>query len=294
VKASRIPVWLLTGYLGSGKTTLLATWLRDPALADAALVINEIGEVGLDDRLLAASVDSASLVANACVCCTGLPGLEEALADLFWDRLYRRRPPFGSVVIETTGLADPGPVIAAFERVPLLRERYELAGVMATASATAGLALIEAHDEARAQIANAGAIVVTKVDQADGAPLAEALHAMNAIAGIATSRCGSLAWTDVRALMAARRVPEAAAPHGQHHHHAAAQWMPMAQPMSRAALQERVGALRDDTLLRLKGVVRLDDGVLHAVQWSPGDARASVTPFDGEPPPLGLTRIAQS
>ena len=98
MKASRTPVWLLTGWLGSGKTTLLAAWLRDPALADAALIVNEIGEVGIDDRLLAGgAVDAASLVVDACVCCSGLPGLEEALADLVWDRLQRCRPAFDGV-----------------------------------------------------------------------------------------------------------------------------------------------------------------------------------------------------
>ena len=292
VKASRIPAWLLTGYLGSGKTTLLAAWLRDPALADAALVINEIGEVGIDDRLLAGAVDGASLVANACVCCTGLPGLEEALAELFWDRLHRRRPAFGSVMIETTGLADPRNVIGAFERVPLLRERYRLAGVIAAVSATAGLALIEAHAEARAQIESADAIVVTKVDRADGEPLAAALRAMNRRAGIALSARGSLGWPAVEALLAA---PAAAVetPHGHAHHHATTSFLPLAQPLTRAALAERLGTLRDDRLLRLKGVVRLDDGGLYGVQWSPGDAEAAVTAFDGEPPPLGLVRISR-
>ena len=100
--AARTPVWLLTGYLGAGKTTLLARWLREPALARAALVINEIGEVGLDDRLLDGAVDAASLLANACICCTGLPGLEQALSDLWWDALHRRRPSFDAVLIETT------------------------------------------------------------------------------------------------------------------------------------------------------------------------------------------------
>ena len=191
MKASRIPAWLLTGYLGSGKTTLLAAWLRDPALADAALVINEIGAVGLDDRLLANAVSSASPVANACVCCTSLPGLEEALAGLFWDRLQRRRPAFGHLMIETSGRADPRNVMAAFERVPLLVERYYLAGVIATASATAGLALIETHAEARAQIASADAIIVTKTDQAAGEPLAAALRALNPRASIALSGVAS-------------------------------------------------------------------------------------------------------
>lgn len=294
MKASRIPAWLLTGWLGSGKTTLLGRWLRDPLLADAALIVNEIGEVGLDDRLLAGAVDSASLVANACVCCTGLPGLEEALSDLYWDRLHRRRPAFGSVVIETTGLADPRGVIDAFERVPLLAQRYELAGVIVAASATAGIALIESHPEALAQVRCADAIVVTKTDRADGEPLAAALRELNPHAGIGRSAHGSLGWQEVKALVQAggAGMPSPDAHH--HHHHAAARFLPLPEPLTRAALAGHLRALRDDErLLRLKGVVRLDDGGLHAVQWSAGDADAEVTAFEGDAPVLGLTRIAR-
>ena len=109
----RIPVYLLTGYLGSGKTSLLKAWLGQDAFKDAALVINELGEVGLDNQLLSGATESAALVASACVCCTGLPGLAEALEDLFWARLERRMPRFPNLVIETTGLAEPGPVAEA-------------------------------------------------------------------------------------------------------------------------------------------------------------------------------------
>ncbi|NBY67529.1 MAG: hypothetical protein EBQ58_01525, partial [Betaproteobacteria bacterium] len=98
----RIPVYLLTGYLGSGKTSLLKSWLAQAEFKDAALVINELGEVGLDNQLLSGATESTALVANACVCCTGLPGLAEALEDLFWARLERRMPRFPNLVIETT------------------------------------------------------------------------------------------------------------------------------------------------------------------------------------------------
>lgn len=296
MKARRIPVWLLTGYLGSGKTTLLAAWLRDPALADAALVMNEIGEVGLDDRLLASAVDSAALVANACICCTGMPGLEQALADLWWDRLHRRRPDFGSVIIETTGLADPRPVVSAFREVPLLRERYELAGVFATASATAGLASIGACPEAQAQIVSADAIIVTKADQVAGEPLVAALRELNPRAGIAMSAHASLGWAQARALASA--VPASAMPpvsnrHEHHRHDAIAAFVPMDEPLTAEALHERVDALRDSSTRRIKGVVRFKDGTLQTVQWALGDREVAVSPFQGQAPALGLTCIGR-
>jgi G3E family GTPase len=293
MSSRRIPVWLVTGYLGSGKTTLLKHWLRDPALADAALVVNEIGEVGFDDRLLASAVDSAMLLSNNCVCCTGLPGLEEALTDLWWDRLHRRRPAFSSVLIETTGLADPRPIISAFGTVPFLQQRYALAGVLATASAPAGLALIESQPEARAQIEAADVLVITKVDQADGAPLAAALRALNPHAGLASSAQASLGWPQVCALRDGLAGTASAPSHAAqgHHHHAAARFVAIDTALSAPALRAQIEALRDDRLLRIKGVVALDDGQRYTVQWAVGDPDVTLAAFAGQAPALGLTCI---
>ena len=295
--ARRIPVWLLTGWLGSGKTTLLAAWLRDRALADAALIINELGEVGLDDRLLAGAVDGGtSLVANACVCCTGLPGLEEALSDLFWDRLHRRRPAFGSVVIETTGLADPAPVVALFDSVPLLHERYALAGVITCVSANAGEAMLATHAEARVQVLAADAVIITKTDRAPADAAASAVRALNRRAGVAVSALASLSWAQVQALGVRGGVPEAQFDHhdSEHHHAADASFIAIDEPLSEAALHACIQrALCAGTLLRLKGVVRRDDSVLYEVQWSAGDTQATVRPIGQGvvAPRLGLTCI---
>ena len=160
----RIPVYLLTGYLGSGKTSLLKSWLAQAEFKDAALVINELGEVGLDNQLLSSATESSALVANACVCCTGLPGLAEALEDLFWARLERRMPRFPNLVIETTGLAEPGPVAEALRSSDLLNERYRLAGVMTCLSASTADAVLKQHAEARAQLAGADVLIITKTD----------------------------------------------------------------------------------------------------------------------------------
>ena len=168
----RIPVYLLTGYLGSGKTSLLKAWLGQDAFKDAALVINELGEVGLDNQLLSGATESAALVASACVCCTGLPGLAEALEDLFWARLERRMPRFPNLVIETTGLAEPGPVAEALRSSDLLNERYRLAGVITCLSASTADAVLTQHAQARAQLAGADVLVITKTDLVSDAQLA--------------------------------------------------------------------------------------------------------------------------
>ncbi len=308
--AVRTPVWLVTGYLGAGKTTLLARWLAEPALANAALVVNEIGEVGLDDRLLARAVDSASLVANACICCTGLPGLEQALADLWWDRLHRRRPAFDAVVIETTGLADPGPVIQAFESDEFLRTRYALAGVLVMVSATTPWKELAQHPEALSQVRHADLLVVTKVDRAESSPMLGALHAERPEAALATSAQASLEWARVQSLLPSARVRASAtasapnaphdddghlAHHGHHahpHHDAQARFLPCPAGLDRDALAAWANAQRRTGLQRLKGVLQGADGRLFMAQWALGDEAVSLVGFEGPVPRLGLTCIA--
>lgn len=291
---ARTPVWLLTGYLGAGKTTLLARWLAEPALAHAALVVNEVGEVGLDDRVLARAVDSAALVANACICCTGLPGLEQALTDLWWDRLHRRRPAFDGVVIETTGLADPGPVLQAFATDAFLQARYHLAGVVVVVSATAGWDEVAAHPEALAQLRHADVLVVSKADRADPAPLEAALTTERPGVPVVVSAQASLAWDTVQGFLVTRPAPSAVAthhhPHG-HHHHAEAHFVPCPPGMDRQGLAQWAQTRCQPGLQRLKGVLQSADGRLYMAQWALGDAGVALVGFEGPVPRLGLTCI---
>jgi G3E family GTPase len=297
VKSGRIPVWLVTGFLGSGKTTLLTRWLRDPVLAGAALVVNEIGEVGFDDRQLAGAVDSAALIGNTCICCTGLPGLEQVLTDLWWDRLQRRRPRFDAVVIESTGLADPRPVQALLAPGQALGERYRLAAVITTVSARAGAALIDTQAEAKAQIAAADVVVITKLDLAEPGRLADHIQRLNPNAAITRSSNASTTWPEIAALSmharpAAAGPPQASPGHDpKHTHHAGSRFVEIPAPVSAAALHEVVRGMHQHQVLRIKGVVRLQDGSLQAVQWAPGDTALTLRPFAGDAPQLGLTCI---
>ncbi len=160
----KIPIYLLTGFLGSGKTTLLKEWLQQTQLKDSALIINELGEVGVDQALLTHASEAASLVANACVCCSGLSGLSEALEDLFWARLQRRVHKFPQLIIETTGLAMPGPILETLAQSPLLSERYEWAGTITCVSANAYKEVLLEFREAQAQLTKADVCVLTKTD----------------------------------------------------------------------------------------------------------------------------------
>jgi G3E family GTPase len=171
VPASRItPVTLLTGFLGSGKTTLLARVLADPAWRDSAVIVNEWGEAGLDHVLLRESRADVALVAGGCACCRVAGDLVRTLRELHAARLAGRAS-FDRVVIETTGLADPVPLIATLAGMPLAAARFALAGVVATVDAEHGEAQLRAHPEARSQVAVADRIVVTKVDRAAPAAL---------------------------------------------------------------------------------------------------------------------------
>jgi len=316
---TRTPVYLLTGFLGSGKTTLLARWLKQPALDQAAVIVNELGEVGLDDAVLGSAVDSTSLLADGCVCCTGLPGLEQALEDLFWARLQRRIPAFPCVAIETTGLADPRPVLQAFDEHSLLRERYRLRGVIVAVGAPAGRALLDAHAEARAQVEAASALIITKTDLAGeqaARELAAALRAVNPHAPVLFSRNGDLALESVlRALDGEHGHRDHRHDHDHHdghahdheHHHdhdhahaAHAYFVALEAPLARAQLTARVDAFAQalgSELLRLKGVVQEEGGARLLVQLAPGETRLEMRAFEAVPgarePRLGLTVIGQ-
>jgi G3E family GTPase len=173
----RIPVTLLTGFLGSGKTTLLNSLLRQPGMKDAAVVINEMGAVGLDHLLVRAVEDSyiadnTVLLGSGCLCCVLRTELADALRDLFFRRTLMAIPEFNRLVIETTGLADPGPILAHLMNADVIREHYRLDAVVVTVDSVYGLAQLEQHAEARKQAAVADVLLLTKSDLADQAGIA--------------------------------------------------------------------------------------------------------------------------
>lgn len=158
------PVHLLTGFLGSGKTTLLRRLLADPALADTAVLINEFGEIGLDHHLVERIDDTMVLLQSGCVCCTVRGELAESLRDLHSKRERGLVPPFARVVIESTGLADPFPVLSTLRSDPVLRHHFRAGVVVTTVDAVNGLSQLETYVESNRQAAIADRIVVTKAD----------------------------------------------------------------------------------------------------------------------------------
>jgi len=164
---SHTPIVILTGFLGSGKTTLLNRALRDPAMANTAVVINEFGEIGLDHALAAQSDDTIMVLENGCLCCTVFGDLVTTLNNLYHAREDGEIPRFDHVVIETSGLADPSPLIQAFLSDPTLAGLYRIGTVVATVDAVNGPETLDNHIESVRQIALADHILITKLDLLD-------------------------------------------------------------------------------------------------------------------------------
>ena len=159
----RIPVTVLTGFLGSGKTTLLNKLLRRPELADTAVIINEFGEIGLDHLLVEKSDDEGMVTLNSgCLCCTVRGDLVRTMSELFLKRAKGEVTPFKRMVVETTGLADPAPILHTLMTDPLLASRYRLDGVVTTVDGVNGESTLDNHEEAIKQAAVADRLLLTK------------------------------------------------------------------------------------------------------------------------------------
>jgi len=180
--SSLIPVTLLTGFLGSGKTTVLNHLVRQSELSDALVIINEFGEMALDHMMVAHSTENLVMeMSSGCVCCSIRGDLVQTLRDLTWRYSRNGQRWFQRVVIETTGLADPAPIIQTLMTQPSIARRYRLDGVVATLDLATGINTLNRHKEAVKQAAVADALLLTKADLANDEDRAALLHRLDGI-----------------------------------------------------------------------------------------------------------------
>jgi len=297
----RLPVSIITGFLGSGKTTLLNRLLQDPAMAGAAVIINEFGEIGLDHLLIATPNENTVLMASGCICCTLRGDLVNTLRDLDAQRRKGEVPAFDRVLIETTGLADPVPIVQTVVTDERLAPYYGLDSVVTLVDAVNGLAQLDTQPESRKQAAIADRLLITKSDLATPAALqalTTQLAELNPGAQVLTATQGdvapallfgaTIAATARKAQLAdwlreneyvrveakqsqAKQSRRPGLPAGQHDDSVQSYCIHLDDPVTAAGLTSwlmALASLHGASLLRVKGLLNVEGNpvVVHAVQ----------------------------
>lgn len=290
----RIPVTLLTGFLGSGKTTVLNRMLQQPDLANSAVIINEFGDIGLDHELVASAAENIVLLQSGCLCCSIRGDLVETLHDLLERRALGEISAFAKVIIETTGLADPTPILHTLLTDQVLAEQFRLDGILVTVDAAAADATLDSQMESVKQAAIADRLLLTKTDMVTEPVLQhieQRLAALNPAAPIIRVHDGIVdpsalfgiglfdpaakgaevqAWLDAEAFS---RPGQASTATSRHDDRIKAVGLKIERPITRAILDlwlDTLTGLLGPDLLRMKGLISIEGApgpmLVHGVQ----------------------------
>jgi len=260
-RGARIPVTVMTGFLGAGKTTLIRRFLDSPEGQGTAVIVNEFGAVGIDDALVRDSAEQTVLLGNGCVCCITRSDLQLALRQLLIDRERGLVPGFARIVIETSGLADPAPILQTFSTDRALGGEFHIDVLLAVVDAVNGEANLKTTAEARKQVILADRLVISKSDLAGAAEvklLIRHLQELNPRAAIDVAVAGALDPDQFIAPVTAERSSFIAeAEHSDGISSFVLEWQkPMQWPALTRAMETLI-ALRGGDLLRVKGILNV-------------------------------------
>jgi G3E family GTPase len=296
---NQVPVTIITGFLGAGKTTVINYLVSQPGMKDTALIINEFGEIGLDNLLIESAIENTLVLENGCICCSIRGDLVDTINDLFIKQQNDLIPKFSRILIETTGLAQPGPIAETLSAEKLLADRCALRNVVVIVDGQQGLSQLDSHHEVAAQLAQAELALISKSDLSEGVALEALEKRVTAINPALTVKMIKNGEIDPEALFRPEfHLTQKKAGHHHHEEHDLATvetWsFNSNEPLSAERLQDWLSmlySLRPYAMLRLKGIIQLTDQVQPVLLQAVGSSFSPPERLDSWPGGLEETNL---